>query len=301
MKLLSWLLFSLLNCALPHLNAQSIEIEVGVILTSNEQSRFKESTDGTSCLNVKKYVYKGSSRGYAEALLICQALTLGGIEPIFKFHQFPNYGRALKELKKGSTHLMLSTNWLSQKSTEFYVSQALMEAGEFEKGIYTLEGNEALLNISDLEHLENFTALANKAFTNDWQILSQLGVDIYSNSSWQLLFKMVKAKRGDFILAEFSSKPDMSIMTAGIKLIPVPRIKIIFNDSRHVFVNKNRDDSALIFAALQSGLKVLHQRGTIKKAYRSLGFYNENTKRWRSLCCQGKNNLPANISKNTRE
>jgi hypothetical protein len=279
---------TLLNGYSPHLNAQHIEIDVGIIVASDVKNQFNESTDGTSCLDIKEYAYKGSSRAYAEALLICQALTLGGIEPIFKFHQYPNYGRALKELTKGSTHIMFSTVWLSKQHENFYVSDSLMGAGEFEKGFYTLEDNKALLNVRDLKQLQRFSAISNKQFIVDWQVLSQLGIAIYSNPHWELLYKMLKAKRGDFILAEFSPEPDMSIITAGVKLIPVPNIKITFNDSRHVFVNKHKDNSTVIFSALQSGLKILHQRGLIKKAYQSLGFYNEKTKSWLSLYRQEK-------------
>lgn len=287
MKLLVCLLISAVSYVYSsQLFAQRLTIDVGVIFDSDVKNRLKKITDNSSCLAIKEYVYKASTRGYAEALLICQALRLGGIKPTFKFHQYPNYGRALKELNKGTTHLMLSTVWLSQKSNKLYSSVALMFAGDFEKGFYTLEDNLALLNVRNLKQLQDFTALSNNKFIVDWLILSQLDVDIYSNPSWERLFKMLKAKRGDFILAEFSLESDMSIVTSGVKLIPVPNIKVTFNDSRHIFINKNRDNSAIIFAALQIGLKKLHQQGTIKKAYQSLGFYNEKTKHWLSLCCQ---------------
>jgi len=300
MKILVWLLTLAVSCFYsPQLFAQRINIDVGVIFSDDVKKHFKESTANKSCLDINEYAYKGSTRVYAEALLICQALTLGGIEPIFKFHQYPNYARALKDLHKGTTHLMLSNIWLSQKSDSLYTSAALMFAGDFEKGFYTLADNKALLNVSNLKELQDFTALSNNKFIVDWLILSQLGVDIYSNPSWERLFKMLKAKRGDFILAEFSPEPDMSIVTAGVKLIPVPNIKVTFNDSRHIFINKSKDNSAIIFAALQIGLKKLHQRGTIKKAYQSLGFYNEKTKSWLSLCCQKK--LVTNVTHNTRE
>ena len=288
MKLSSWALLALLNCYFPHLNAQRVEVDVGVILASDVAKQFKESIDGTSCLDIDKYAYEGSTRVYAEALLICQALTLGGIEPIFNFHQFPSHGRALIELKKGTTHLMFSTAWLSQKHDSLYVSEPLMFVGDFEKGIYTLAENKDLLNVRSLKQLQGFKAISNNQFLVDWQMLSQLGIDTYSHPNWDLVFKMLEAKRGDFILAEFSPEPDMNITTAGVKLIPVQNIKINFNDSRHVFVNKSQDNSAMIFAALQSGLKTLHQQGTIKKAYQSLGFYNEKAKGWLSLSSQVK-------------
>jgi hypothetical protein len=265
LKLSSWALLALLNCYFPHLNAQRVEVDVGVILASDVAKQFKESIDGTSCLDIDKYAYEGSTRVYAEALLICQALTLGGI-----------------------THLMFSTAWLSQKHDSLYVSEPLMFVGDFEKGIYTLAENKDLLNVRSLKQLQGFKAISNNQFLVDWQMLSQLGIDTYSHPNWDLVFKMLEAKRGDFILAEFSPEPDMNITTAGVKLIPVQNIKINFNDSRHVFVNKSQDNSAMIFAALQSGLKTLNQQGTIKKAYQSLGFYNEKITGWLSLGSQVK-------------
>lgn len=287
MKILIGLILLCLSYSYPpQLFAQQIKIDVGVILSSDVKTRFNKSTETTSCLDIKDYVYKGSTRVYAEALLTCQALTIGGIDPIFKFHEYPNYGRALKELKKGSIHLLFSTVWLNQKNENLYVSQPLMHSGDFEKGIYTLEDNNALLKVTNVEQLKGFSAISNKEFLVDWQILSKLEIDIYSNPNWERLFKMLKAKRGDFILAEFSPEPDMSIITSGVKLIPVPMIKVTFNQSRHLFVNKHKENSEIIFEGLQSGLKILQAQGTIKKAYQSLGFYNEKTSHWLSLCCQ---------------
>ena len=270
----------------PQLRGQHINIEVGTVAANDIEKVFRENMANQTCLDIKAYTYKGSTRVYAEALLICQALMLGGIEPIFNFHQFPNFGRALKELKKGTIHMMFSTTWLSQQQSNFFTSEPLILSGEFEKGIYTLTDHVELLKVKDLNGLKTFAAISSNQFLNDWKMLSDMGIEIYSNPRWELLFKMLKAKHGDFILAEFSPEPDLSIITAGVKLIPVPNVKVTFKDSRHIFVNKDKDNSAIIFSALQSGIKILRQQGRIKKAYQDLGFYNDKTKSWLSLCCE---------------
>jgi len=52
------------------------------------------------------------------------------------------------------------------------------------------------------------------------------------------------------------------------------------NDSRHFVVSKKHPKGKETFIALQKGLTILRQRGTITKAFQDSGFFNQQVKNW---------------------
>ncbi len=266
---------------------EPVTIHVGVLTDAGLLTSYTEATHNKPCNEIDTYAYSNSTRTYTESLLICQALRLGGINPKFKFIEFPTEHRLLKSINEGKLHMMFSSTWLEDINPEkVFYTDAIIDKGSFEKGIYTLPEHKKLLAVKNLEELTKYSALSNQSYHADWAALKQMDIRTYSVHKWPLMFKMLQAGRADFLLAEFSPHEDMAIYTDDIKVIPVANMKIVLNSSRHVIVNKSLASAEVIFNALQSGLAKLKQQGVVNKAYKELGLFDPRVKNWKILCCK---------------
>jgi len=285
-KILRLVIFISSACAFSCIG-QTLPIIVGVTKYQNIEQSFEKLLKDKTCDQVKFAELGNISRLLAEAILVCKALRIGGIEPEFIFNNYSVASRLLLQIQQDTPiEIMLDSAWLSNiKPKHVLISQALIRKGEFVKGIYTHKDNTQLLNINSLEGLTVFSATSSKNWKMDWDILQEMNIKTYSVVKYSQMLKMVMAKRVDFLLDEFSSRDDLSQLGDNIDLIPVPNIKISFNDSRHILVNKHKTNARLIYNALEKGLSALRQDGTIEEAYQKSGFINKRTKKWQSICC----------------
>lgn len=266
--------------------ARDIKILAGVTTAWERLENYQKATKHKTCNQINSYDISGASRGLSEMLLVCQALYIGGIKPIFEFEKVNNYARLLTHVTAGKILLMMESAWLRDADlSNVFVSTALLEKGEFEVGIFTVPGHKELLKVRTLEDLRKFKAISNKNWVVDWETLGHMQVKKYDVSRYQLMFRMVDAGRGDYMLNAFSMLPDMSQISEKVKLIPVPNIKIGLKGSRHILVNKSLPNAEEVFKALQMGLKVLRENGTITRAYKESGFLHPKVRDWKKLCC----------------
>jgi ABC-type amino acid transport substrate-binding protein len=268
-------------------SAESITISAGVPINWDRLEHYHAATETTGCEQIDSYALPGASRGLSEMLLICQALHLGGIRPVFEFQQINTYARLLRQVSNGELLLMMESVWKRDADpSKVFISDPILRTGEFEVGLFTLPSNTELLKARTVEDLRRFKAASNRNWAVDWETLEFMGIEKINVSKYPLMFKMVEAGRADFMLEAFSSLPDMSQTTEGVKLIPVPNIKIGLKGSRHIVVNKALPNSQKVFNALQAGLKILREKGVITRAYQESGFLHENVRDWNKLCCE---------------
>jgi hypothetical protein len=76
----------------------------------------------------------------------------------------------------------------------------------------------------------------------------------------------------------FNSTPDKSFTMGKIHLVPVEGIAVVLKDSRHFVISKLHPEGAEAFQAINKGLKILREKGTISKAYEQAGFFIDKTK-----------------------
>lgn len=269
------------------ISAESIHIVAGISSSRNLKENYQKTTDQRSCDKIVNYAVPGTSRELSEMLLVCQALRIGGIEPIFELKEYPVYMRMLLEVTHGNNLIMLHSTWLSDvDQSKVFVSDPLIRKGEFELGIFTRPDHKELLKVKTLAELSPFIAISNIHWNADWAALKKMQIKTLNSRKYGLMFKMVNTGRADFMLNSFSSLPDMSVTAEGIKLIPVPGIKIGLSDSRHILVNKRLPNAKKVFDALQKGLKVLRKNGSILRAYQESGFINPRVKDCLVICCE---------------
>lgn len=93
---------------------------------------------------------------------------------------------------------------------------------------------------------------------------------------------MLEGNRADFGLY------NSSIIDKADTLLPdslgiVEGLTIGMNSSRHFMVSKIHPDGEKIFHAIEKGIIILHQKGTIQKALRESGVLNKKALGWKKI------------------
>lgn len=276
--------------------AENVSITVGVPVNWNRLEHYHAATKEKGCEQISNYALPGASRGLSEMLLVCQALHLGGLNPVFEFKKFNTYARLLRQVTNGGVLLMMESAWQRDADpSKVFLSDPVLKMGEFEVGVFTVPRHLELLKVRSLEELRKFKAVSNKNWVVDWATLEFMQIEKFNSPTYPLMFKTVEARRADFMLEAFSNLPDMSQTTDGVTLVPVPNIKIGLKGSRHILVNKQLPNAKKVFNALQVGLKILSESGRITQAYQESGFLHKAVRDWRLLCCAEEKPLPLEI------
>lgn len=222
-----------------------------------------------------------------EFVIACRAIRLGGLEATYHIQSYPNSARTRAELLKGSVAIMVDFPWGDFAGQEgLYRSDAVLRVGDFAKGVYTRPDHAELLKVKTLDELRQFKAVSSETWIYDWAALERMGIEAFSVSSYALMGRMVEHGRVDFLVGEFPGVADLSQHINGFRFVPVPGIKITLPGSRHVAISKRAPHAKAIYDAVQIGLKIMHERGLIKKGYRAVGFFNPLTEDWHAVCCE---------------
>jgi len=226
-----------------------------------------------------------ASRNVVSLVLIQKALHLGGLEDVeFEFHVVPNSERERIEVKNGRVVLGSQDFWDADFNDTVYKTDPVVHDGTFEKGLYTHPSNTHMLSLRDRESLKDHSAVIVGTWKGDIAALRALGVrHIHDVYEIQAVAKFLSLRRADFTLLEFSSKPDMSVSISGVSLVPVPGIKVVLPGNRCWMVSRKHPQGEQVFKALNIGLKMLWQDGTIKKAFTESGFFQKRVKGWRVI------------------
>ena len=267
-------------------HAEQIAISVGV--TKGQLANLQKIMEfHPEICQSDEFFEKEWNRQQMSFLIFCRAVQIGGVQATFTLKSYPNYARTLAEVKKGSFMVMNVAPWQADGQGEnLYQSAAVLKNGMFVKGVYTRADHPELHSIKGLEDLRKFTAVSNDTWLLDWNVLVDLGVEKTSVGNYVMMAKMVHNSRADFMLVEFSGKPDLTQTIGGVELMPVQGIKINLPASRHFVLSKKVENSGVVFEALGTGLRVLEGKGLVDQGYANAGYPNPNVKEWNALCCE---------------
>lgn len=228
---------------------------------------------------------EAGQREIVEMVLMQQALKKGGLhrpvhfKPLAKF-----YNRNIHELIKGRFLMSSDSVWfkdISEHANWLYITEAIIAKGQFEAGLYTSAKNMKAMRAKKAD-LVNLTAVSNPQWSADWSALTSIRLkEIESIGEWYYMVKLVDARMVDFMLAPFSSSEDLSINVENMRIVPIPKIKMILPDSRHFAVSKSHPDGRVVYEALNSGMKLLKEEGAIVKAYQEAGVFNQQVTKWK--------------------
>ena len=294
-KMKRQLLFRLMILTLFLFGATKVAAQEIVIATARLNSdAFLKWTEETPCEKLKDYKSPYSFRQSVEIVLICKALHIGGLKPIFKFVDTPNYSRALREVELGRATLPSQTVWqVDVDEDSVFVSDAIIQDGEFVKGFYTridkrkvieqklLENNNK--QITALQTLRGYRVISSESWVVDWATIQKMKFDALSTNTLGSMCKMIDRGRAELLLGEFKNTANLNWRCEGVSLVPVRGIKIGLIGSRHFVVSKNYPNSEKIYQALQKGVQQLRRNGEIQDAFVQSGFYNKAVKDWNKV------------------
>ncbi|WP_259337992.1 hypothetical protein [Colwellia sp. RSH04] len=97
--------------------------------------------------------------------------------------------------------------------------------------------------------------------------------ELIREDSWLSMARMVNIQWVDFLLMPFNSTTDQSFTMGKVHLVPVKKVAIVLNDSRHYVISKAHPKGKEAIDAMNKGLKLLRVKGVITKAYQQAGFF----------------------------
>jgi hypothetical protein len=257
-----------------------------IIVSADVKNDYLLFLKGRDPLTITEFSGGHSRRDVVEIILVEQALHFGGNRHNYNLISSNSSRETIQRLYEGSVLLTGSSVWQSMfiEQDNIYFSVPVINNGQFESGLYTHPDNKSMLAVKNLKQLQQQGAISNKSWSIDWYTLQSLAISkIWHAERWSSMVEMVNSQQADFLLAPFQPTDDLSIQVNGIKLVPVPNVKIALSGTRHFAISKKAKNSKQILQQLNRGLYILKTQGIIKRAYKQSGFFNNKVKDWKRL------------------
>ncbi len=181
-------------------------------------------------------------------------------------------------LGDGKALMAVNSVWLEDinaKSDRYLVTDALIQNGQFEVGLYARPDKVAAISLTTAADLSSLTAVFSRNGTTDWRTLETLPLKgLYDAPFWYSMVKMVVADRADLLLAPFQPSHTMELHVKGERLVPLPNVKLQLDGSRHWVLSRKHPSGQRAWKALQSGMNKLHNQERIVRAYQESGTFN---------------------------
>ena len=259
------------------LSAQARKDSVLIYIRDDVYEDYLEFVAGRDIMAIDNFSGKNIRRDVVDMILAQQALKLGGFDYNFNYAPGKVNFRNTKMLENGELLISFDSYWQQDAiplADNVYVTAAVIRNGEYVAGIYTSPKNSKTLAISKLSDLKGLSAVSTSKWRTDWQTLQNLPLQkLIQEDSWLSMVRMVNIQWVDFILMPFNSTPDKSFTMDRIHLIPVNGVGVILKDSRHFVISKEHPRGKEAFQAINKGLNIMRQQGTIVKAYEQAGFF----------------------------
>lgn len=227
--------------------------------------------------SITNFTGKTIRRDVVDMIIAQQALKLGGFNYEFSYAPGKVNFRNTKLLEIGKLLISFDSYWLSDAeplAENVFISSPVIRRGEYIAGIYTSPNNKAMLAVQQLEDLANFTAVSTPKWRTDWRTLQQLPLkELVRDDEWLSMARMVNIGWVDFMLMPFHSTPDQVFTLDNIKLMPVPNVAVVMDDSRHFVISKSHPQGEAAKAAIDRGLAKLRAENRIIKAYTDAKFF----------------------------
>lgn len=260
---------------------------VEITIEKNTYNAAQEVLAGRKPIQVTNFDGGDIQRTVVEFILVQQALALGGSKLEFSFTVGNYDARNTKLLQDGLLLINFDSTWLSQANTiidDVYISAPVIRKGEYYAGIFTAVSKKNDIIIKDLSDFQKLNVISSKHWSVDWQTLLQLKPKTLTHADeWISMAKLVSMGWMDVMLIPFTKEKPFSYKEESYDLVAIEGVKVVLNDSRHFLVSKHHPYGKETFLALQKGLKILREKGLIKKAYQQSGFFNDKIKNWATI------------------
>jgi hypothetical protein len=248
---------------------------------------FENWTAGQSWAEIRQFKNENATRPVVDLVLELQALKAGGLDFDFELVRTLRYDLSVKEVFEGRADLSAETIWDSEIPTgapTLLKTASVIQDGEFVKGIYVLPTRSDMLKITSIGELRSHIGIVVGGWSVDTHTLEKMNINQLVRAVVPAVsFRQMMAGKADFTLYEFSANPDMSVEAGGVRLVPVPNCKVALAGSRSWVVSKNGASAQEIYQALNAGLAILRNNGTIERAFRESGFFDPRVNDWKRL------------------
>ncbi len=279
--------FIVILLCLQIVNLRAEQVTVDITVETDVYNYYQDIIKDKGVLNITDFSGPHMQRDVVEYILIQQALALGGSKLKFTFTVGNYDGQNPKLLQLGMLLIGFDSVWLTkanQIKDDVFISEAIIHQGEYVAGVFTALDNVKAQAIKDLSDFKEMSVISNRAWTVDWQTLTEIKpAKLSHEEDWPIMATLVSRGWVDVMLAPFVGKPPFKYKDKSYHLVAVEGVKVALDDSRHFLVSKNHPLGKETFQALAKGLKILRARGVIEKAYRQSGFFNSSVDSWHIL------------------
>ena len=269
------------------IKAEMDSSSITIAIQDDIKAQYFQFLDGRDILEVDDYTGLHASRDVVEHAILIKAIRLGGFNLSINYIQVDHPTRRIKLMQQGAIHLSATPLWLDEikyLKQNLHISNAILEAGRAEAGLYTHSDNFDVLAVDTPAELVKLVAVSNQNWQHDWKILKNLNFNgLYHTGKYTTMLDMLSKKRADVMLGPFFNTDDLSFQHNGETYLPINNFKVIMPDSRHFPVARFTAQSKPLIKALDIGLEILHQRGEIEKAYRQSGYVNAKVAQWQVI------------------
>jgi hypothetical protein len=274
----------ILSYLLPIFTVCSSQAKIPITVETDTYHFAQKIIADQKILSIEDFSGPNSHRDVVEFILVQQALALGGSKIDFTF-TLGNYdARNIRLLQSGLLLISFDSLWLSQIikfSENIYISDPVIRKGEYWAGLYTSADNSRALTTKKLADISKLSIVSNKNWYVDWKTVTQLAPKALTHEEeWISMAKLVSLQWVDVMLAPFNLIQPFTYQGDGYNIMAIDGIKVALNDSRHFVVSKKHPKGKETFIALQKGLKILRERGSIIKAFEQSGFFNDQVQEW---------------------
>ena len=241
-------------------------------------------------INITELGIKGTSLSLAHLVIMQQALYKGGLDIDFDFVISPNHKRSGALLSSGKAVISSFFSYAEAQPKDTYISSAVMAPRTLKKGIYGLASNKALMRVKSLDDLKPLKGVLVEAWKNDMKILKSHGItQIEVVPKYLNIFTRIAHRGIDYTLLDYPHNDELIQYNNKIKLYPVPNLMLELEGSRHFFISKNHPDGKRVFTALEKGLGIMKDDGTIEKYFRQIKIIRDDFKHYKVLNKVNKN------------
>ncbi|MFO1253730.1 MAG: hypothetical protein U1E77_21925 [Inhella sp.] len=257
-----------------------------VLVPVDVRQDFERFLAGRDPLQLQHYGGPHARRDVAELVLLLQALALGGITERPERVAMPSVARLVRELAQAQGVCSGTTYWKEDVPSpeDFLFSRTMVADGEFVAGLYTRPARADVLAMQSLDELRRLRFVSNRHWRVDWATLLGLGIERLAHAdTWEAMPRMLAAGRADVVLAPFQPTPDLALDVDGVRLVPIPGLKLGLRGTRHYLVSRRHPEGAAWLAALDKGLQQLQAQGAVLRAYQQSGFHHPAVAGWKRI------------------
>lgn len=230
--------------------------------------------------------YDPTNQMVTEFIILCQALQVAGDKYRLVPVPFPLHKRVFQQLYKGQIAVSGMGMWLNDADiNKVHLSMPLIRSREFSKGLYYNPKNQKVIDNLNSFPFNNLDAVINTNWQIDYQSLKCAGFTVAHADRYKAMFRMVEKGRVDIVPHAFTHLPKMQLEKGQQTLIPIPGYKIEFDNSLHFFISKKHQLAEALNQDINTGLKILRDKGVISKIYQKLGIIRPETASWITINC----------------